>query len=80
VGTIDGTTTTTTTTPGVTEKQWHTASISVVRVSPEGKIEFPAIYFHTAGASLVEGFSPVRWSSDSQKALEAALKFLAENN
>ena len=65
------------TTSGLAEKDWTTASISIVRVSPDGKIELPAIYFHTAGPSLLEGYSPIRWSSDSQKALDAALKFLS---
>ncbi len=71
-GEVDGT--------KLVQEHWTTASISVLRVSPEGKVELPAIYFHTAGPSVLERYAAAgwRWSSDSQKALEAALKFLSE--
>jgi hypothetical protein len=76
-GSIEGTATTRTTSHGFAEKNWTTVSISIVKISPEGTLELPAIYFKTVGASFLESQSPIRWSSDGQKALEGALKFLS---
>ena len=80
VGTISGTTTTTTIRDQVLQRNWTTASISVLGVTPENKLEPSPVYFYTAGPGFLQSYVNdrfgVNWSSESQKALEAALKFL----